>query len=79
MSARRKSLNRPGMFCFVCEEFALIKQRCFTTQQIKKSNLWYFGVQIRDQDKLCALHIASSCCCVKIIHWENGISESCMV
>ena len=66
------------MFCYVCGEFTLIKQRCTITEQIKKSHLRYFGVQIGDQDKPWAPHIVCSCCRVKFIRWENVASRSFM-
>ena len=59
---RRNCINAPDNFCYICGEFTPDNLRKPITQNIKKAYLSYFKVQLGDQDKDWAPHIACSVC-----------------
>ena len=48
----RKCLNNPDVFCLICGNFTTVKNRLKITDFIKKVYDMYFGVKLRDQDKI---------------------------
>ena len=75
MSAERKCTNSPGVFCYVCGEFAVAKDQRKITEKVQKSYLRYFVVKIGDQDKLWAPHVICKGFQVKFIRWVAGPSR----
>ena len=70
MSAKTKCSNSPDVFCYVCGEFILAKDRRKITEKAEKSYLRYFGV--KTMDKPWTPHVICKACQVKFIRWEGG-------
>ena len=59
---RRNCVNEADNFCYVCREFTPESKGKPIIQSIKMAYLSYFKVQLGDQDKHWAPHIACSVC-----------------
>ena len=55
-STRRKCLNLPVSFCYICGSFTVLSQRMSISEFVKRAYLTYFKVKMDDQDKSWALH-----------------------
>ena len=69
---RRKCLNDPDVFCYICGRVTSLKQRCEITDFVKRVYLAYFGVRLGDQDKKWAPHKVCSSCIATLRNWSNG-------
>ena len=56
-TTRMKCLNSPNLFCYICGQFTVAKQRVGINEFVKKSYFTYFGMKLGDQDKHWAPHI----------------------
>jgi hypothetical protein len=69
---RRKCLNHPDIFCYVCGELTFKSQRRNFTPLIKKCYELYFGCKVSDQDNYWAPHICCVTCVRLLTGWING-------
>jgi hypothetical protein len=72
MSSRRKCVNEPDVFCYICGEYTRKEFRKPISDFVKKAYLAYFGVKLGDQDKIWAPHIACKTCIEHLRQWTNG-------
>lgn len=73
--ASRYCRNRPDVFCYICGQYTLVKQRRNITDFVKDSYFAYFGVRLGQQDKQWVPH--NVCCfCVELRQWTYGKSKS---
>ena len=72
MSSRRKCLNHPDKFCYICGEFCLTENRLNITIFIRQAYLAYFGCMLGDQDKEWAPHIVCKGCTEHLRDWTKG-------
>ena len=68
-SARRKCLNSPDVFCYICGQYTLKPQRTNINDFVKKAYHAYFGLKLADQDKHWAPHIV---CVENLRGWTTG-------
>ena len=61
-SQRRRCLNDPDHFCFICGSYTLLKQQRNITDMVKKLYFSYFKLKLGDQDKKWAPHIVCETC-----------------
>ena len=54
--------NKPNVFCYVCGEFVLKRQKREFTNKLRKAYLRYFGCAIGDEDKPWAPHSVCLSC-----------------
>ena len=72
MSSSRKScLNHPDVFCYICGEYTVEKQRQNITDLVKKVYLAYFGFAIK-QEKCWVPHKVYKICVESLRHWTTG-------
>ena len=76
-STRRKCVNHPDVFCFICGEYTLIQHRRSVTDFVKKAYLAYFKVKLGDQDKPWAPHVVCKVCTEHLRQWTYG-KRRCM-
>ena len=62
-SSRRRCLNEPNVFCYICGEYTLQHNRKTISDFLKRAYLAYFKVMLVDQEKpwaptLCANLVA---------------------
>ena len=55
-SSRKKCVNNPDVFCYICGEYTFKENRKTVSDFVKRANLGYFGVSVGDQDKTWAPH-----------------------
>ena len=58
----RKYKNNPDIFCYICSNVVLPNHQTKITDFVKKAYYDYFGVKLRDQDKLFATHVCCKTC-----------------
>ena len=75
-SARRSCKHKPDLFCYICGEFTLAGKRNQATPFIKHAYYSYFGIKLRDQDKVWAPHIVCKSCTEYIRLWTKGKKSS---
>ena len=68
----RKCLNNPDAFCLICGNFTTVKNRLKITDFIKKVYHMYFGVKLRNQDKIWTPHIICCNCNSTLLKWTRG-------
>ena len=73
---RRKCVNDPDVFCYICGKYALPKRRGKITDFVEKAYLSYFGVKLGDQNKPWAPHSACKSCVEHLREWTNGKRKS---
>ena len=71
-SPRRKCLNSPDLFCYICGEYTITHQRRNIDDFVKKAYQAYFGLKLADQDKHWAPHIVCSKCVETLRNWTKG-------
>ena len=69
---RRRCLNDPDNFCYICGQFTAKIQRRKFNDNVKKAYKLYFGCEVGDQDKNWAPHICCNACYSRLIEWHNG-------
>jgi len=70
-------LHHPDVFCYICGEYILKASRKPIFEFVKRAYVGYFGVKLRDQDKLWAPHIVCKTCTEHLRQWTNG-KRSCL-
>ena len=71
-SARRKCLNSPDVFCYICGQYTLKPQRTNLNDFVKKAYHAYFGLKLADQDKHWTPHIVCKPCVENLRGWTKG-------
>ena len=71
-SSRRKCLNSPDSFCYICGQYTLKQQRSNINDFVKKAYQAYFSLKLADQDKDWAPHIACRKCVETLRGWTKG-------
>jgi hypothetical protein len=69
---RRQCLNNPNVFCYICENFVVKKQRQNINFFFKTAYFVYFGIKLGDQDNLWAPHTVCSVCVEDLRNWTKG-------
>lgn len=75
-SSRRSCLNSPNVFCYICGEYTVAKQRKNITDFVRQAYQAYFGVQLGDQDKSWAPHIVCKTCVECLRQWSDQKRKS---
>ena len=68
---RRRCVNNPDVFCFICGEYTLEHSRKLISDFVKQTYLAYFKVKLGDQDKSWVPHIVSKTCTKHLRQWTN--------
>lgn len=71
-SSRRKCLNSPDSFCYICGCFTIPSQRTNISTFVRQAYLAYFKVRIGDQDKSWAPHKVCKQCVESLRMWTKG-------
>ena len=68
---RRKCLNFPDVFCYICGGCTEAKQRSRITDFVERAYLAYLGVKLGDKGKGWASHIVCTSCVGDLRSWRN--------
>ena len=68
---RRKCLNDPDHFCYICGQYKLVEQLRPITDSVKKVYLAYFKIKLGDQDKDWAPHTVCVKCMKELSSWPR--------
>lgn len=71
-SIRRKCLNSPDSFCYICGSFTVPSQRMNISEFVKRAYLAYFKLKVGDQDKSWAPHNVCKPCVENLRQWTKG-------
>ena len=71
-STRRKCLNSPDLFCYICGSFRVPSQTINISEFVKRVYLAYFKLKIRDQRKSWAAHNVCKPCVENLHQWTKG-------
>lgn len=71
-SVRRKCINSPDSFCYICGGFTIPLQRKNITTFVKQAYFAYFKVKLGDQDKPWAPHTVCKPCVENLRQWTKG-------
>lgn len=69
--SRKRCLNDPNHFCYICGEFVFKDQRMPITPLIKQRYYDYFKMKISDQDKPFASHNICKKCSSNLSMWSG--------
>jgi hypothetical protein len=75
-SQRRKCVNNPNSFCYICGQYTIKGQKRNITPLIKSLCLVYFNMRLGDQDKKFAPHILCKTCVENLRQWYKGLLPS---
>lgn len=75
-SSRRKCLNDPDCFCYICGEYIFSDQKKSISDFVKRAYNSYFKIKLGDQDKTWAPHIVCKVCVEHLRQWTNGTRKS---
>jgi len=75
-SSRRRCLNEPNVFCYICGEHTLQHNKKTISDFVKLAYLAYFKVMVVDQNKPWAPHIVCKPCVEHLRQWTNKSRES---
>jgi len=64
--------NKSNLFCYICGEYVIMKQRNNITNFVKNVYQEYFGIHLGDQNKSWAPHIACRSCVESLRNWKQG-------
>lgn len=73
--SRRKCLNSPDSFCYICGNFTIPSQRTNISEFVRQSYYAYFKVKIGDQDKKWAPHKVCKQCVESLRMWTKGTRD----
>ena len=71
VSSRRKCLNSPDSFCYICGSFTIPSQRANISAFVKQAYFAYFKVKLGDQDKSWAPHKVCRQCVENLQMWTK--------
>lgn len=74
-SSRRKCLNSPDSFCYICGSFTIPCQRTNISTFVRQAYFAYFKVKIGDQDKSWAPHKVCKQCVESLRMWTKGTRD----
>lgn len=74
--SRRRCVNSPDSFCYICGSYTLRKQRQNITGFVQKAYRAYFGIKLGDQDKSWAPHVVCKTCVEGLRNWCKGVKKS---
>ena len=60
------------MFCYICGEFTVKRQRLEIDDLVQMAYLAYFRLKLGDQDKSWAPHMVCKTCKERLRFWTNG-------
>ena len=69
-------INPPDSFCYICGEFVLQRLKRSITTKVCEVYRHYFHIDLVDQDKSWAPHIACNRCVDILFKWMNGKYDS---
>jgi len=69
---RRKCLNHPDNFCYICGKFILSDQRRLLTPPVCEAYYQYFGWRVGEQEKNWAPHVCCHPCLADLLKWQDG-------
>ena len=75
-SPRRRCLNNPNVFCYICGEYTFQSNRKGISEFVKCTYLAYFKVMLGDQDKAWASHIVCKQCVEHLRQWTKKDRKS---
>ena len=73
---RRRCLNSPNVFCYICGEYTLQLNRKRINEFVKCAYLAYFKVMLGDQDKVWAPNIVCKKCVEHLRQWTKKDRKS---
>ena len=73
--SRRKCINNPDSFCYICGSFTIPSQRANISAFVKQAYFAYFKVKIGDQDKSWAPHNVCKQCVECLRMWTKGTRD----
>ena len=74
-TSRRKCLNNPDSFCYICGSFTIPSQRANISAFVKQAYFAYFKLKLCDQDKIWAPHKVCKQCVESLRMWTKGTRE----
>jgi hypothetical protein len=69
-------INSPDIFCYICGQFFIKKQRRNITDFVKKAYCAYFGMKLGHQDKSWAPHKVYCVCVEELRQWTQVQKKS---
>jgi hypothetical protein len=73
---RRKCLQGPQKFCYICGSYVFDTKVRQIDSFVKKRYSSYFELEVGDQDKSFAPHIACNTCVEELHYWYDGKREA---
>ena len=70
--SKRRCTNDPDVFCYICGEFTVKRQRMEIDDFVQMAYLAYFGLKLGDQDKSWDPHMVCKTCKERLRFWTNG-------
>ena len=74
-SLRRKCINNPDSFCYICGCFTIPRQRKNISKFVRQAYFAYFKVKLGDQDKSWAPHKVCKQCVENLRLWAKEKCE----
>lgn len=75
-TSRRSCANHPDVFCYICGEYSMKKNRKPISDFVRKAYLSYFGIYLKNQDKCWVPHFVCKTCVEHLRQWTNGKRKS---
>jgi hypothetical protein len=72
---RRKCINKPDMFCYICGKYIFKGQQRKIDAFVKSAYLAYFKIKLGDQDKIWAPKKVCNSCTTNLRLWLSGKRE----
>lgn len=74
-TSRRKCLNSPDSFCYICGSFTIPSQRANISTFVKQAYFAYFKIKLGDQDRSWAPHKVCKQCVESLRMWTKGTRD----
>jgi hypothetical protein len=71
-----RGINSPDIFCYICGQFVIKKQRRNIQDFEKKAYYAHFGMKLGDKDKSWAPHKVCCICVEELRQWTQGMKKS---
>ena len=71
-SLRKRCVNNPNSFCYICGKFCLQKQRKKITEFVIKTYQAYFGIKLAQKNKYWVPNIVCKTCVESLRYWSQG-------
>ena len=69
---QRKCIHSPDSFCYICDEYTVLKQKLNIRDFVKKVYFAYFGLKLGDLDKAWAPHKVYKRYVENLRNWLKG-------